>query len=118
MIFILFVILVVFGYLLVVIFGVVGMGRLGMGGLGMDFWWEFVIFIMIMLFGYWIEMNVVMGVFDVFGELVRLLFDEVEVLYGDYYMMMFVVLFVFGDLVLVWFGVLILVDGEVVEGEF
>lgn len=43
----------------------------------MDFFWELVILILIMLLGYWIEMNVVGNVGDVLKKMVELLFNSV-----------------------------------------
>lgn len=43
----------------------------------MDFFWELVILILIMLLGYWIEMNVVGNVGNVLKKMVEFLFNIV-----------------------------------------
>lgn len=108
MMLILFVIIVVFFYSVLVMFGVVE---------GLDLWWELVMLVVIMLFGYWIEMCLINQVQGVFKEFVKLLFDMVVWLDEvGIVKEVFVVELKCGDLLFIRFGVSIFVDGVVKEG--
>ncbi|MUN61815.1 heavy metal translocating P-type ATPase [Kocuria sediminis] len=89
---------------------------LGIGGFELDFWWELVLLVVIMLLGHWMEMRALGAASSALDALAALLPDEAEkVLDGDTVTVAVAELTV-GDVVLVRPGARVPADGVVTAG--
>lgn len=85
---------------------------------GLNFYEVLVVLLIFVLFGYWFEMWVCVGVLDVMKVLLKLFLFCVVVWCEGQEFDIFIVEVLVGEIVIVWFGVKILVDGIVMEGSF
>ncbi|MCD1144470.1 copper-translocating P-type ATPase [Kocuria sp. LUK] len=89
---------------------------LGIGGFELDFWWELVLLVVIMLLGHWMEMRALGAASSALDALAALLPDEAEkVLDGDTVIVAVAELAV-GDVVLVRSGARVPADGVITAG--
>lgn len=89
---------------------------LGIGGFELDFWWELVLLVVIMLLGHWMEMRALGAASSALDALAALLPDEAEkVLDGDTVVVAVAELAV-GDVVLVRSGARVPADGVITAG--
>jgi P-type Cu2+ transporter len=84
---------------------------------GMDFFWELVTLIDVMLFGHWIEMKSVLGASRALDELVRVMPTKAQVVRDSFVVEVPAFQLKPGDLVLVRPGEKIPSDGIVIEGD-
>ncbi|WP_045465361.1 copper-translocating P-type ATPase [Sporocytophaga myxococcoides] len=84
---------------------------------GMDFFWELVTLIDIMLLGHWIEMKSVLGASKALELLVSMMPSEAHLIHGDHIMDVKVDALKVNDIILVKPGEKVPADGTVIEGE-
>ncbi|APU13248.1 MULTISPECIES: heavy metal translocating P-type ATPase [Actinoalloteichus] len=94
-----------------------GLTTLGIGGLDLDFWWELVLLVVIMLLGHWLEMRALGQATGALGALAELLPDSAERIEADGTMHPVALTdLAVGDLVLVRSGGRVPADGVVIDG--
>lgn len=84
---------------------------------GMDFFWELVTLILIMLLGHWIEMKSIMSASKELELLVQLMPSEAHLVHGDHIMDVKTDSLKAGDIILVKPGEKIAADGVIAEGK-
>jgi Cu2+-exporting ATPase len=84
---------------------------------GMDFFWELVTLIDIMLLGHWIEMKSVLGASKALELLVSMMPSEAHLVHGDHMMDVQLDTLKVNDIILVKPGEKVPADGTVIEGE-
>jgi Cu2+-exporting ATPase len=91
---------------------------LGLGGFNLDFWWELVLLVVVMLLGHWLEMRALGAASGALDALAALLPDRAERIEGDGEIAeVSVADLATGDTVLVRSGARVPADGSIVDGQ-
>ena len=89
---------------------------LGIGGFDLDFWWELVLLVTIMLLGHWMEMRALGSASSALDALAALLPDEAERIVDGAVHTVSLAELVEGDIVLVRAGARVPADGTIIDG--